>query len=739
MKSIIKKCFALALAAGASLSAAAIGWPNNFEGVMLQGFYWDSYQTETKWNKLEGRADELSPYFKLIWVPNSAKSTGGNGYIPIYWFTNHNSDMGSEQQLRSMIATYKAKGTGIIADLVINHRAGATNWTDFPTETWNGQTWHIGPEGICCNDEVAGAAGQARPTGANDTGEGFDGGRDLDHTNANVQNNCKNYAKCLLEDFGYAGFRLDMVKGYSGYYTKMYNQYAKPTYCVGEYWDGSYDAVAAWIESTGGESAAFDFPFKYAVNEAFASGDMTKLVWYENGTTPKPAGMIHHWYQQLAVTFIDNHDTFRDDWNKFNGNWAAANAFMICSPGTPCVFLPHWNACGDQIARMISARNGMGITNTSDVRVLRTDHDCYMAELTGTRGKLVVKIGPAMVSPEGYSDSQIHCSGEDYCIWTSSKVPDGPAVTPGGGGSTTVPSTLYLMGNLEQGSWKTNVGVTMTKSGSVFTANNVNLVAVTGETNAFFTFVTKLASSESDWDTVNSSDRFGALSKDEQLSDGSTVSFAAYPANVSASGAFSWGIAPGTYNVSVDFSTMKMTISSGQIVGPTPTYPENFYLIGHVNGLAWSTTDALEPDNAADGVYKWNNVTVDDCGDGSGYFSFITRRGADWDTEVNQSDRYGAESKDLPLTDSARIKIFPANESASSAYSWKVLPGQYTVTASLPEMKVTLEKTSSGVESITAESSEEAIYYNLQGVRVDNPGRGLYIKVYQGRTFKVLL
>ena len=126
-----------------------------------------------------------------------------------------------------------------------------------------------------------------------DTGDDFDGARDLDHTNPTVQAHIKDYCKFLLEDLGYAGFRLDMVKGYGGQYTKIYNQYSKPQFSVGEYFDGSYDAVAAWIEATGKESAAFDFPFKFAVNEAFASGDMTKLVWKATGTTDQPAGLIH--------------------------------------------------------------------------------------------------------------------------------------------------------------------------------------------------------------------------------------------------------------------------------------------------------------------------------------------------------------------------------------------------------------------------------------------------------------
>ena len=184
-----------------------------------------------------------------MWIPNAGRCSNAKsmGYDPVYWFTNFNSSFGNETELRSLIQTYKSKGIGVIADVVINHRNGATNWYDFPAEEWNGTTYHITDGSITANDEVW-TSGQNIPSsykGAYDTGDDFGGSRDLDHTNANVQNNCKAYCKFLLDDMGYAGFRYDMVKGYGGQYTKIYNQYSHPTYSVGEYWDGSYDAVAA--------------------------------------------------------------------------------------------------------------------------------------------------------------------------------------------------------------------------------------------------------------------------------------------------------------------------------------------------------------------------------------------------------------------------------------------------------------------------------------------------------------
>lgn len=519
MLNFFKRFSALALtvAAGAGFQASAIGWPANYEGVMLQGFYWDSY-SDTKWSNLESQADELSKYFKLIWIPNSGKcGTDDNmGYMPQYWFTNHNSSFGTEAQLISMIQTFKSKGTGIIADCVINHRNGVTNWYNFPSEQWNGQTWSIGLDGICSNDEMAYASGQPKPTGNPDTGENFDGCRDLDHTNANVQNNCKNYVKCLQEKYGYAGMRYDMVKGYGGQYTKIYNQYANVQFSVGEYWDGNYDAVAAWIEATGKTSAAFDFPCKYAINEAFASNDMRKLVWNANGTTPQPAGMIHFGYPQYSVTFVDNHDTYHDG-SKFTGNVLAANAFILMSPGTPCVFLVHYQQNKNAIQRLIDIRNAVGIHNMSQVKVLQTSSDCYMAEVTGSKGKAVVKVGSSMASPSGYSNSDIKASGNGYCVWTKTDVGGG-----GGGGDVTdpdLPSTFYVIGEVNGNTWHPQKGVKMEKDGKLMRAN-VELTPTTSTaTHGYFSFVKSLANSDS-WDEINVSGNRYAPVEDTLLEKG---------------------------------------------------------------------------------------------------------------------------------------------------------------------------------------------------------------------------
>ena len=134
----MKKIYTTLIVLAATLTASAQGWPADYGGVMLQGFYWDSY-SDTKWTNLASQADELSQSFELIWVPQSGYCntlTNQMGYSDIWWL-DHKSAFGTEEQLRSMISTFKEKNVGIIEDVVINHKNGNTSWCDFPNESKN--------------------------------------------------------------------------------------------------------------------------------------------------------------------------------------------------------------------------------------------------------------------------------------------------------------------------------------------------------------------------------------------------------------------------------------------------------------------------------------------------------------------------------------------------------------------------------------------------------------------------
>ena len=404
----MKKIFTLFLAIVAVIGLRAQGWPSNYGGVMLQGFYWDSYD-ETNWTSLENAADELSEYFDIIWVPNSGMPSGyyydntykSNGYDPCFWL-NHNSCFGTEEQLRSMIQTFKAKGVAVMEDVVVNHKNGISNWTDFVDESVTGQntgvtytiTWdNVGNTAICSNDEAQVNYGYL--CGGNpDTGDNFDGYRDLDHTNAAVQENIHTYLDFLVNELGYSGFRYDMVKGFGAKYVAMYNMQAKPTYSVGEYWDTNYDNLVGWIAGTGYASNAFDFPLQASMQNVFKNGNWSGLS--NKGVVGDPK------MSPYVVTFVDNHATYRND-NRITSNVLAANAFILAMPGTPCVFWPHWTAYKEELKKMIAARKEAGITSQSKVLVEQEYEGGYVTVVQGSKKNILVISGyPQGVDLTGY-------------------------------------------------------------------------------------------------------------------------------------------------------------------------------------------------------------------------------------------------------------------------------------------------------------------------------------------------
>lgn len=421
MKHFTKILIAVALITLCSQSAGAQGWPENYGGVMLQGFYWDSF-SQSKWTKLESQADDLAATFSLIWIPQSGKCLESNkvmGYTPYYYF-NQNSSFGTEQELRSMIQTFKAKGLGTVADVVINHH-NTMGWWTFPAEEYKGVTYQFQTTDIVNNDDYDPSTNryltreQAQKDGVTlssniDEGEGWGGMRDLDHKSENVQKIVKAYVKYLKDDLGYTGFRYDMVKGFGGSHVADYNDAAGIEYSVGECWDGN-GVIKNWINATGKKSAAFDFQFRYNVRDAINNKDWRRLN-STNNLMHDPA------YNRYAVTFVENHDTEKrvgSEQDPIRRDTLAANAYLIAMPGTPCVFYTHWLAYKNEIKAMVDARKAAGITNTSSFLNLKSEAGCYAnAVKVGGESKMVVAVGNNVASFTPSSAYTLVLSGYHY-------------------------------------------------------------------------------------------------------------------------------------------------------------------------------------------------------------------------------------------------------------------------------------------------------------------------------------
>ena len=411
----MKKIYFTLIALLASINMFAQGWPANYSGVMLQGFSWDSYDY-SQWTVLEKQADDMKGFIDLVWLPQSGKcieTTKVMGYKPYYYF-NQNSSFGTEAELRSLIAKFKANGIGAIADVVINHR-NTDGWYTFPAETYKGVTYQMLSTDICKNDDDGETATQAKKDGVSlsnnyDEGTDFGGCRDIDHKSANVQKIIKAYLKFLKEDIGYTGFRYDMVKGFSGTHVADYNDATGVKFSVGEYWDGN-PSIINWINSTNKKSAAFDFQFRYNVRDAVGVVKDNKIVSSPNWSKLKSDYNLMHdpTYRQYAITFVENHDmqyrSADEPLDPLKRDTLAANAYMLAMPGTPCVFQPHWRAYKQEIKSMIEARKLAGITNMSNYTNKMAQTACFANETTGDKAKLIVVVG---------NNTKAYTPGADY-------------------------------------------------------------------------------------------------------------------------------------------------------------------------------------------------------------------------------------------------------------------------------------------------------------------------------------
>ena len=357
------------------------------------------------------------------------------------------SYFGTEPELRQLISEYRAAGTGAVEDVVANHRGCFGTWNfvndngnitynsskanlDFPEEDYTGQFAHLGWDAIlagqtnqgteriawdlqdvCSDDESAGAGGN--PQGGWDCGGKGEWARDIQHHNPNTRAKVVKYLDYLRNSLGYLGFRYDYAMGFEGIHYAEYNSILRPPFSVGEYW-GSQTDISGWIASTymngANQSAAFDFPLMSKINEAFNDGHYRWL---------RDAGLIgDHDMRRYAVTFVDNHDTFKDlptdgsnyDYqHRTNRSIEEANAFILAMPGTPCLFYPHfmhpdWH---DHICNMIKARRAAGVHNMSEIlSCTETGNDGITWIVEGTHGNVCLQLGDAAGgdTPQGYQE-----------------------------------------------------------------------------------------------------------------------------------------------------------------------------------------------------------------------------------------------------------------------------------------------------------------------------------------------
>ena len=404
--------------------AAARFDPPAEEMVMLQGFHWyaDDYWYKPPrgwWGVLAAKAPEVARAgFGLVWFPPVSRGS----YYPTEWY-NLDSQWGKKEVLAEAVGAMHSAGVKVLADIVLNHRNGSTNWLDFRNPDWPSDV-------IANNDEVwAQPAYAGLPRSPNsDEGQGDFGARDIDHRNPLVQADAGKFLRWLRSSLGFDGWRYDMVKGYPARYVGLYNEASAPFFSVGEYYDANRQLLADWIDGTDASadksnaSSAFDFATRYALVGAVESENYEQLN--DNG---RPSGLIG-WWPAKAVTFVENHDTSPRDPGFITGAPAEYRtqrlmgyAYILTHPGLPCVFWPHFFDWGTDyrraIEKLIAVRRSAGITAVSPVRVLAASTGLYTSVTDGKYRQVALKLGRNRdwTPGEGWA---LEASGERYAVWS---------------------------------------------------------------------------------------------------------------------------------------------------------------------------------------------------------------------------------------------------------------------------------------------------------------------------------
>lgn len=370
-------------------------------GAMMQAFYWDCPKAEDKefqwWNVVNDAIPSLRKLgFTALWLPpvSKAGNVGGHsmGYDPYDYYDLGEFDQkgsvptwfGHKKDLLALIGAAHDNDMQVYADLVLNHNNGAdeeevnpitgqTNWTKFTPKSGkflrNWESFH--PSTYRAHDE-----------------DPFGGMPDLCHFNPYVYGELLKFARYLIEDIGFDGFRYDFVKGFGIWlidaiqgmrYMKDGEPY-KP-FGVGECWD-SKAVIDDWLNRVNATSdnpvRAFDFPLRGRLK------DMCDTPGWSLRNLPHPGTLLTS-RPTDSVTFVENHDIVREQ--PIVNDKLMAYSFILTHEGYPCVFWQDyftWNLAKEGtpngIAALVDAHHNHAGGMSS---VIYLDNTLYIMQRSG--------------------------------------------------------------------------------------------------------------------------------------------------------------------------------------------------------------------------------------------------------------------------------------------------------------------------------------------------------------------
>lgn len=359
--------------------------------TIFQSFHWYYSAEGNLWMHIKNEAPHMAALGVTdVWLPPAYKSAMGvnePGYAvyDLYDLGEFNQKdtvrtrFGTKEEYLDCINALHRNRIRVIADIVLNHKLGADEKEEVPVQevdnenrnevisephtitaktkfTFPGRKgkysdyvwdWHSFT-GTSKDDSISMILNEHGNGTWEDVMETENGnydylmGNDIEFRNPFVKEELKNWGKWYVETTGIDGFRLDAVKHintdfFPEWLQSLKSHFRKDFFAVGEYWKSNIDELINYVKATGGNISLFDVPLHFNFYDAAMMGKDFDLRTVFDNTLIKE-------YPDLAVTFVDNHDTQPlQSLESTVGEWFQPIAYaliLLREKGTPCVFYP---------------------------------------------------------------------------------------------------------------------------------------------------------------------------------------------------------------------------------------------------------------------------------------------------------------------------------------------------------------------------------------------------------------
>jgi alpha-amylase len=369
--------------------------------TLFQYFHWYYNEEEKLWVKAAADAQTLEEIgVTMVWLPPAYKATSGEdsvGYdcydlYDLGEFDQKNcrsTKYGSKEEYIEAIKTLQSRHITVMADVVINHKAGADELEKVPVrkvnphnrgefisdvieiEAWTrftfpgragkhsafiwdqhcftGIDWaeDLQESGIFSIQNQYGEAWEEVPSSEFGNYD-YLMFNDLDFRNPAVREEIKRWGEWYYNTCGMKGFRLDAVKHISPWYLNEWIDHMNATFnekffIVAENWVTTNVAeLQEYIDQTNGRMQLFDSILHTNFYQAGKEGQNYDLSTIFESTLTQ----VH---PELSITFVDNHDSqplqalesYVDYWFKP----LAYALILLREQGIPCLFYADLYGC----------------------------------------------------------------------------------------------------------------------------------------------------------------------------------------------------------------------------------------------------------------------------------------------------------------------------------------------------------------------------------------------------------